>query len=131
MPCYCAAMSSTKPTVTIPQSAAPSELVIDDIVVGTGDEAVKGKNVSVHYVGVAWSNGKQFDASWDRNEVFEFRLGAGQVISGWDNGVAGMKVGGRRQLTIPPDMGYGAQGAGGVIKGGETLVFVVDLLNVF
>ncbi|KGA17349.1 peptidyl-prolyl cis-trans isomerase [freshwater metagenome] len=106
-------------------------MVIDDIVVGTGDEAVKGKNVSVHYVGVAWSNGKQFDASWDRDEAFEFRLGAGQVISGWDNGVAGMKVGGRRQLTIPPDMGYGAHGAGGVIKGGETLVFVVDLLNVF
>ena len=124
-------MSSTKPTVTIPQSEASSQLVIDDIVVGTGDEAVKGKNVSVHYVGVAWSNGKQFDASWDRDEAFEFRLGAGQVISGWDNGVAGMKVGGRRQLTIPPDMGYGAHGAGGVIKGGETLVFVVDLLNVF
>jgi peptidylprolyl isomerase len=124
-------MSSTKPTVTIPQSEVPSQLVIDDIVVGTGDEAVKGKNVSVHYVGVAWSNGKQFDASWDRDEAFEFRLGAGQVISGWDNGVAGMKVGGRRQLTIPPDMGYGAHGAGGVIKGGETLVFVVDLLNVF
>ena len=124
-------MSSTKPTVTIPQSDSPSQLVIDDIVAGTGDEAVKGKNVSVHYVGVAWSNGKQFDASWDRNEAFEFRLGAGQVISGWDNGVAGMRVGGRRQLTIPPDMGYGAHGAGGVIKGGETLVFVVDLLNVF
>jgi peptidylprolyl isomerase len=123
-------MSSIKPTVTIPESEAPSQLVIDDIVIGTGDEAVKGKNVSVHYVGVAWSNGKQFDASWDRNEAFEFRLGAGQVISGWDNGVAGMKVGGRRQLTIPPDMGYGAHGAGGVIKGGETLVFVVDLLNV-
>ena len=124
-------MSSTKPTVTTPQSDAPSQLVTDDIVVGTGDEAVKGKNVSVHYVGVAWSNGKQFDASWDRNEAFEFSLGAGQVISGWDNGVAGMKVGGRRQLTIPPDMGYGAHGACGVIKGGETLVFVVDLLNVF
>jgi peptidylprolyl isomerase len=124
-------MSSTKPTVTIPQAEAPSQLVIDEIVIGTGEEAVKGKNVSVHYVGVAWSNGKQFDASWDRNEAFEFRLGAGQVISGWDNGVAGMKVGGRRQLTIPPDMGYGAHGAGGVIKGGETLVFVVDLLNVF
>lgn len=124
-------MSSIKPTVTIPQVEAPSQLVIEDVVVGTGDEAVKGKSVSVHYVGVAWSNGKQFDASWDRNEAFEFRLGAGQVISGWDNGVAGMKVGGRRQLTIPPDMGYGAHGAGGVIKGGETLVFVVDLLNVF
>jgi len=124
-------MSSTKPTVTIPQSEAPSQLVIDDIVVGTGDEAVKGKNVSVQYVGVAWSNGKQFDASWDRNEPFEFRLGNGQVIAGWDQGVAGMQVGGRRSLTIPAHLGYGDQGAGGVIKGGETLVFIVDLLNVF
>lgn len=124
-------MSSTKPEVTIPSSAAPSELVMDDLTVGSGAEAVKGKNVSVHYVGVAWSNSKQFDASWDRNDPFDFQLGAGQVISGWDNGVAGMKVGGRRRLTIPPSMGYGAQGAGGVIKGGETLVFVVDLLNVY
>jgi len=124
-------MSSTKPEVTIPSSAAPSELVIEDLTVGTGTQAVKGKNVSVHYVGVAWSNSTQFDASWDRNDPFDFRLGAGQVISGWDNGVAGMKVGGRRRLTIPPAMGYGAQGAGGVIKGGETLVFVVDLLNVY
>jgi peptidylprolyl isomerase len=99
--------------------------------VGTGDEATKGRNVSVHYVGVAWSTGSQFDASWDRNEPFDFRLGAGQVIQGWDEGVAGMKVGGRRTLTIPPDMAYGSRGAGGVIKGGETLVFVVDLLNVF
>jgi peptidylprolyl isomerase len=106
-------------------------LVKTDLTVGSGDEAVKGKNVSVHYVGVAWSNGQEFDASWNRGEAFEFRLGAGQVIQGWDDGVAGMKVGGRRQLTIPPDMGYGSHGAGGVIKGGETLVFVVDLLNVF
>ena len=98
---------------------------------GSGDHPTKGKNVSVHYVGVAWSNGQEFDASWNRGDAFEFRLGAGQVIQGWDDGVAGMKVGGRRQLTIPPDMGYGSRGAGGVIKGGETLVFVVDLLNVF
>ncbi len=123
-------MSSDKPTVTIPDTDAPSELVIDDLSVGTGDEAAPGHNVEVHYVGVAWSNGKQFDASWDRRETFEFRLGRGQVISGWDQGVAGMKVGGRRRLTIPPSMGYGSQGAGGVIKGGETLVFVVDLINV-
>jgi peptidylprolyl isomerase len=122
---------SSKPSVSIPSENPPSQLVIEDLVVGTGDEAVKGRNVDVHYVGVAWSNGKQFDASWDRNETFEFRLGAGQVIAGWDQGVVGMKVGGRRQLTIPPDMGYGSRGAGGVIKGGETLVFVVDLLNVF
>jgi peptidylprolyl isomerase len=85
----------------------------------------------VHYVGVAYSNGTQFDASWDRNEPFEFRLGGGQVIAGWDQGVAGMQVGGRRSLTIPAHLGYGDRGAGGVIKGGETLVFVVDLLNVF
>ena len=124
-------MSNTKPEVVIPQTPAPSTLVTEDIMVGDGVEAVSGKNVSVHYVGVAWSTGKQFDASWDRNEPFDFGLGAGQVISGWDKGVAGMKVGGRRKLTIPPDMGYGSQGAGGVIKGGETLVFVVDLLNVF
>ena len=124
-------MSKTKPSVTIPAEAPPSELVKSDLEVGSGDEAVKGKNVSVHYVGVAWSNGQEFDASWNRGEAFDFRLGAGQVIQGWDDGVAGMKVGGRRQLAIPPDMGYGSRGAGGVIKGGETLVFVVDLLNVF
>ena len=124
-------MSNTKPEVVIPQTPAPATLVTEDIMVGDGVEAVSGKNVSVHYVGVAWSTGKQFDASWDRNEPFDFGLGAGQVISGWDKGVAGMKVGGRRKLTIPPDMGYGSLGAGGVIKGGETLVFVVDLLNVF
>ncbi|NCZ89825.1 MAG: FKBP-type peptidyl-prolyl cis-trans isomerase [Actinobacteria bacterium] len=124
-------MSNEKPSITIPQTDAPTELVATDIVVGTGDEATKGRNVSVHYVGVAWSNGRQFDASWDRNEPFEFRLGAGQVISGWDEGVAGMRIGGRRQLTIPPHMGYGSRGAGGVIKSNETLVFIVDLLNVF
>jgi peptidylprolyl isomerase len=124
-------MSKTKPSVTIPAEAPPSELVKTDLEVGSGDEAVKGKNVSVHYVGVAWSNGQEFDASWNRGDAFDFRLGAGQVIQGWDDGVAGMKVGGRRQLTIPPDMGYGSRGAGGVIKGGETLIFVVDLLNVF
>ena len=106
-----------------------SGLQYEDTVIGEGAEATKGANVIVHYVGVAWSNGQQFDASWDRNDPFEFRLGAGQVISGWDEGVAGMKIGGRRQLTIPPHLGYGAQGAGGVIKGGKTLVFVVDLLN--
>ncbi len=122
---------SQKPEVTIPDSAPPSELVIEDITVGDGDEAVKGKNVAVHYVGVAYSTGKQFDASWDQGDTFDFRLGGGQVIAGWDQGVAGMKIGGRRRLTIPAHLGYGQQGAGGVIKGGETLVFVVDLVNVF
>jgi len=121
---------SSKPSVSIPSTNPPADLVIEDLTVGTGKEATKGTNVEVHYVGVAWSTGKQFDASWDRNEAFEFRLGAGQVIAGWDQGVAGMKVGGRRSLTIPAHLGYGNQGAGGVIKGGSTLVFVVDLLNV-
>ena len=123
-------MSAMKPDLSIPAGDAPSELVLEDITVGDGKEAVAGTNVEVHYVGVAWSTQRQFDASWDRNDTFSFRLGAGQVISGWDQGVAGMRVGGRRSITIPPHMGYGAAGAGGVIKGGETLVFVVDLLDV-
>ena len=119
-----------KPEVEIPEQDPPAELVIEDLEVGDGDEARPGQEVSVHYVGVAWSTGRQFDASWDRGETFEFGLGAGQVIAGWDQGVAGMRVGGRRRLTIPPQLGYGSRGAGGVIRGGETLVFVVDLLGV-
>jgi len=121
--------TSSKPEVTIPEGEPPEELLIEDIVVGDGHEAQPGMSVDVHYVGVAWSDGSQFDASWDRNDSFQFRLGAGQVISGWDQGVAGMRLGGRRRLTIPPHMGYGARGAGGVIKPNETLVFVVDLLG--
>jgi peptidylprolyl isomerase len=117
-----------KPEVTIPNAPAPPDLVIEDITVGDGEEAKPGDIVCVHYVGVSYSNGQQFDASWDRDETFEFKLGAGQVISGWDRGVAGMKAGGRRRLTIPPDLGYGARGAGGVIGPNETLVFVVDLV---
>ncbi len=123
-------MADTKPSITIPAGDAPADLVLEDLEIGAGTEAVAGTQVTVHYVGVAWSNGQQFDASWDRNDTFSFRLGAGQVISGWDQGVAGMRVGGRRSITIPPHLGYGAAGAGGVIKGGETLVFVVDLLDV-
>ncbi len=123
-------MSATKPEVTVPAGNPPADLLIEDVIVGEGNEAKSGANVEVHYVGVAWSTQREFDASWNRGDTFEFRLGAGQVISGWDKGVAGMKVGGRRILTIPPHMGYGNQGAGGVIKGGETLIFVVDLLNV-
>jgi peptidylprolyl isomerase len=123
-------VSTEKPDVSIPTEDPPAGLVIEDLTEGDGAEATAGRNVMVHYVGVAWSNGQQFDASWDRGESFDFRLGAGQVIQGWDEGVQGMKVGGRRRLTIPPDKGYGSRGAGGVIKGGETLVFVVDLLGV-
>lgn len=119
----------TKPQVAIPQSDPPADLQIEDLAVGEGAEVAPGSEVSVHYVGVAWSTGAQFDASWDRDETFEFRLGAGQVIQGWDQGVVGMKVGGRRRLTIPAHLGYGSRGAGGVIKGGETLVFVVDLVG--
>jgi peptidylprolyl isomerase len=119
-----------KPVVTVPDTPPPSELVIIDDTVGEGDEAIPGNTVSVHYVGVSWSTGDQFDASWDRMEPFRFGLGAEQVIRGWDEGVAGMRVGGRRTLHIPPDKGYGARGAGGVIKPNETLIFVVDLLDV-
>ena len=109
----------------------PFDLGIEDLTVGEGAEATKGTKVSVHYVGVAFSNGEEFDASWNRGQPFEFKLGKGQVIPGWDAGVEGMKVGGRRKLTIPSAMAYGARGAGGgVIKPHEPLVFVVDLLAV-
>ena len=122
---------SEKPHVYVPPGEAPpAELTIEELEEGTGAEAAAGQDVEVHYVGVAWSTRQQFDASWDRGDTFRFGLGAGQVIKGWDQGVAGMKVGGRRKITIPPDLGYGSAGAGGVIKGGETLVFVVDLLGV-
>jgi peptidylprolyl isomerase len=119
-----------KPLITVPDSPPPSELETIDHVVGDGAEATGGSTVSVHYVGVAWSTGQQFDASWDRNEPLRFGLGAGQVIEGWDSGVAGMRVGGRRTLHIPPHLGYGSRGAGGVIAPNETLIFVVDLLDV-
>jgi peptidylprolyl isomerase len=119
-----------KPDVSIPDSEPPADLVIDDIVVGDGDEASAGAAVEVHYVGVAWSNGEQFDASWDRGDTFSFHLGAGQVIEGWDTGVQGMRVGGQRRLTLPPHLAYGPRGAGGVIGPNETLVFVVDLVGV-
>ena len=109
---------------------APSELVAIDLIEGDGEVAAAGHRALVHYVGVAWSTGEQFDASWDRGQPFEFQLGAGQVIGGWDQGVQGMKVGGRRKLTIPSALAYGARGAGGVIQPHEPLVFVVDLLDV-
>ena len=119
-----------KPVVEIPAGDPPTDLIVEDLTVGEGAEAVAGTHCTMQYVGHAWSTGEQFDASWDRGEPFGFQLGAGMVIGGWDQGVAGMLVGGRRRLTIPPHLGYGSRGAGGAIKGGETLVFVVDLLAV-
>lgn len=121
---------ATKPDVQIPDGPPPTDLATEDLVVGAGLEATAGKTVDVHYVGVGWSTKKQFDASWDRGGTFSFPLGQGRVIKGWDQGVAGMKVGGRRRLTIPARLGYGDRGAGADIKPGETLVFVVDLLKV-
>ena len=122
--------TTERPSITIPAEDPPTSLVIDDLVVGDGPEAAAGTQVSVDYVGVAWSTGKEFDASWNRGDQLAFGLGARQVISGWDQGVQGMRVGGRRKLTIPPDLGYGAQGAGGAIGPNETLVFVVDLRSI-
>lgn len=123
-------MELRKPDVDMVPGPPPEDLVITDITVGDGDEATRGQTVTVHYVGVSHANGEEFDASWNRGEPFQFPLGGGRVIAGWDQGVAGMRVGGRRQLVIPPHLGYGDRGAGGVIKPGATLVFVVDLLGV-
>ena len=123
-------MALDRPQIEKPEGDVPFELLIEDIVVGEGEAATSGKKVTVHYVGVSFSSGEEFDASWDRGRPFEFKLGKGQVIPGWDAGVQGMKVGGRRKLTIPSAMAYGARGAGGAIKPHEPLVFVVDLLSV-
>ena len=119
-----------KPEIEFPGPETPSDLVVTEITEGDGAEATSGSTVSVHYVGVAHSSGEEFDASYNRGAPLDFRLGVGQVIQGWDQGVEGMKVGGRRQLVIPPHLGYGDRGAGGVIKPGETLIFVVDLVGV-
>lgn len=121
---------NVKPVITVPQGEPPTELLIEDLVEGDGQEATAGMQVSVDYMGINWSNGREFDASWNRGDTFSFGLGAGMVIPGWDQGVQGMKVGGRRRLTIPPQMAYGSSGAGGVIGPNETLIFVVDLRNV-
>jgi peptidylprolyl isomerase len=123
-------MAPERPQIDKPAGDIPFELGTDDLMVGEGEEATAGKKVSVHYVGVAFSTGEEFDASWNRGQPFEFKLGKGQVIPGWDAGVLGMRVGGRRKLTIPSAMAYGARGAGGVIAPHEPLVFVVDLLAV-
>jgi peptidylprolyl isomerase len=120
----------TKPTVTVPSGDPPTELVKKDLIAGNGTEATTGKKVTVQYVGVHFSTKKQFDASWDTGRPFPFTLGAGDVIKGWDEGVPGMKVGGRRQLVIPPALAYGPNGYSPVIGPNETLVFVVDLVSV-
>ena len=121
---------ATKPEVQVPEGKPPKRLVTKDLREGDGPVARPGQAVTVHYVGVSYANGRQFDASWDTGQPFSFQLGAGQVIPGWDEGVAGMKVGGRRRLVIPPDLAYGPQGSPPAIGPNETLVFVVDLLSV-
>ena len=118
-----------KPEIDFPEGDAPTDLEITDITVGDGPEAAAGDTVAVHYVGVAFSSGEEFDSSHGRGPL-QFRLGVGQVIEGWDRGVQGMKVGGRRKLVIPSHLAYGERGAGGVIAPGETLIFVCDLLGV-
>jgi peptidylprolyl isomerase len=123
-------MTIDKPLVDLPSGQPPADLEIKDLWQGDGPEATAGDDVSVHYVGVSFSTGEEFDASWNRGRPLDFKLGGGQVISGWDQGVQGMKVGGRRQLIIPPHLAYGDRGAANVIKPGETLIFVVDLLAV-
>jgi peptidylprolyl isomerase len=121
--------TSTKPTIEKPSGDPPKKLVKEDIVVGKGAAAKKGDHLTMQYVGVSWSTGEQFDASWDNGQPFEFDLGTGGVIKGWDQGIVGMKPGGRRKLIIPPDLGYGAQGNGGIAPN-ETLVFIVDLIAI-
>jgi peptidylprolyl isomerase len=123
-------MTPQRPDVEPYEGPAPTDLVVEDIQAGQGTEATPGSTVEVHYVGVAHSTGEEFDASWNRGSTFRFPLGAGKVIAGWDRGVTGMKVGGRRKLVIPPHLGYGDRGAGRVIAPGETLIFVVDLVGV-
>lgn len=119
-----------KPEIDAPEGPAPTDLEITDITVGDGEEAVTGKQVSVHYVGVTHSGGEEFDASYGRGAPLEFPLGVGMVIKGWEQGIEGMRVGGRRKLVIPPHLAYGERGAGGVIGPNETLIFVCDLVAV-
>ena len=119
-----------KPELDYPGDEPPTELGVEDLVDGAGDEATPGSTVSAHYAGWAFSTGEEFDSSWNRGSPLDFPLGAGRVIQGWDQGIAGMRVGGRRKLTIPPHLAYGERGAGGVIQPGETLIFVVDLMDV-
>ncbi|MFC8125743.1 FKBP-type peptidyl-prolyl cis-trans isomerase [Streptomyces sp. NPDC057302] len=120
----------TKPGIDVPEGEAPTELTVRDLVVGDGLEAKPGRVVQVHYVGVTFASGKEFDTSWDRGQTFKFAVGGGKVIKGWDRGVRGMKVGGRREIIVPPRLGYGNQSPSPLIPAGSTLVFVVDLISV-
>ncbi len=120
----------SKPELDFPGDTPPADLVVEDLIDGTGDEATAGSTVSTHYAGWAFSTGEEFDSSWNRGAPLDFPLGTGRVIRGWDDGIAGMKVGGRRKLTIPAHLAYGDRGAGGVIVPGETLIFIVDLVDV-
>ncbi|MFF2302510.1 FKBP-type peptidyl-prolyl cis-trans isomerase [Streptomyces sp. NPDC058128] len=119
-----------KPRIDVPEGAPPTELTVRDLVVGDGPEAKPGNVVQVHYVGVTFASGKEFDASWDRGQPFKFAVGGGRVIKGWDRGIRGMRVGGRREIIVPPRLGYGKQSPSPLIPAGSTLVFVVDLLTV-
>ena len=120
----------TKPTVTVPTDISPTKFAVKELEEGTGAEAKKGDEVTVQYVGVGYDSEEEFDSSWSRNEPFTFGLGAGEVIKGWDQGVEGMKVGGRRELLIPGNLAYGAAGSPPNIGPNETLIFVIDLLSV-
>jgi len=122
-------MDIAKPEIDFPDGTPPKNLEVTDIWEGDGKVADAGDNVQVHYVGVSYSTGEEFDSSWNRGEPLPFKLGVGQVIAGWDQGVQGMKVGGRRKLVIPPHLAYGDRGAAGLIKPGETLIFVCDLVS--
>ena len=124
------AEAKPKPTVEVPSGPPPDELEIEDLEEGDGAEAQSGDQLSVNYVGVLYDGGKEFDSSFESGQPFQFQLGAGGVIPGWDQGLEGMKVGGRRQLVIPPDLAYGAQGSPPAIPPNATLVFVIDLLSV-
>ncbi|MFE9303933.1 FKBP-type peptidyl-prolyl cis-trans isomerase [Streptomyces sp. NPDC006856] len=120
----------TKPVVEVPAGEPPTELTIRDLVVGDGLEALPGRVVRVHYVGVAFASGREFDSSWEESRPFKFAVGGGRAIKGWDRGVRGMRAGGRREIIVPPRLGYGRQSPSALIPAGSTLVFVVDLLTV-
>ena len=122
--------STTKPEIEFPGDTPPTELVVEDITVGDGAEVTAGSPIQAHYVGVAFSTGEEFDASWNRGQPLDFTVGIGQVIEGWDQGLLGMRVGGRRRLEIPSSMAYGERGAGGAIGPNEALIFVVDIVDV-